>query len=124
MTPPDSVHDPLPLDRQLLELLEAEMQAIVAHDAPRMESLRERKARVVEALERQPVSPASLSETTRAALIRCREQNRRNGALIEMRRRHADRVLRILHGIPEAGTVYDGQGAPRALATSRYRTRA
>jgi flagellar biosynthesis/type III secretory pathway chaperone len=124
MTQQGPMPDLLFLTQRLLELLEAEMQAIAAHDTPRMESLREHKAQVVEALERHPAHPHPLSEATRATLIRCREQNRRNGALLEMRRRHADRVLRILHGISDAGTVYDDQGMARTLPTSRYRIQA
>ena len=148
MTPPNLPRQTtISLCAELLEVLEEELHAIISHDGRRLGNLHEAKLSLVRALEQpwiaqpgiaqpgieqpgieqpgieQPgIARPDLTENERIALSHCRERNQRNGALLEMRRRHADRALRILHHIPDTGATYDRTGAAHGLTTSRYRT--
>lgn len=143
MTPPNLPRQTtISLCAELLEVLQEELHAIISHDGRRLGDLHEAKLSLVRALEQpwiaqpgiaqpgieqpgieQPgIARPDLTENERIALSHCRERNQRNGALLEMRRRHADRALRILHHIPDTGATYDRTGAAHGLTTSRYRT--
>lgn len=109
---------------ELLEVLEDELRAIISHDGQRLQQLHQAKLALVRSLEQPPVDHGELTAEEKSTLGQCRARNQRNGTLLEMRRRHADRALQILHHIPDAGAIYDGTGATHVLATSRYQTSA
>lgn len=57
-------------------------------------------------------------------LTECYRQNQRNGGMIEIRRRHAQRALGILLGKPEETELYNPEGAARGSGISRSLARA
>jgi flagellar biosynthesis/type III secretory pathway chaperone len=57
-------------------------------------------------------------------LTECREQNQRNGGVIEINRRHTQRALGILLGKPEETELYNPGGATSATGYSRTLARA
>ena len=108
----------------LNQLLDEEFEAIVAHDGDRLGAISQQKAEIVAALEAIGNSREEFTRDEQAALQECQRRNQRNGTVLNMRRRHADTVLRIMHAIPDNGAVYDASGRTHALTTTRYNVRA
>ena len=117
--------DAIEVGHRLISAIEAEAAALRAGEAERLVEVAEHKASLARALEsvlspvlaRGEPPPAEIA----ALLERCRALNLGNGMVVEMRRRHVERVVRILQGIP-TDELYDSVGRGRPLAGNRYRT--